>query len=246
MIKDNQKGVSLIITFFIMIIILSVVLSISIILYSEVKVIRNISNSMVGLYAADSGIEKVLYYDRQETSFSSGQSCTNNSTCVDPKYPICSGGYCTVSVSRGLCSMFASINPNSCPTSGAQTDSSIYCAHISADIPSNVYFPTLSAPSTSVEGYAYPNNGCDPNTCNDCEISFNTTLDSGITYYTTAKVYPNDTNSDFEVDSRGVFSGVGREIQILVTTCAGNFDPSTSCTTCLKGYTGSDCNTPSP
>ena len=40
----DERGVSLIITFFIMIIILSVVLSISIILYSEVKVIRNNRN----------------------------------------------------------------------------------------------------------------------------------------------------------------------------------------------------------
>lgn len=62
---ESEKGVSLIITLFIMIIILAVVLSISILLYSELKVIRNIGNSVVGLYAADSGIEKVLYYDRQ-------------------------------------------------------------------------------------------------------------------------------------------------------------------------------------
>ncbi len=62
---EKQKGVSLIITFFIMIIILAVVLSVSLLLYGEIKVIRNIGNSMVSLYAADSGIEKVLYYDRQ-------------------------------------------------------------------------------------------------------------------------------------------------------------------------------------
>ena len=65
MITDKQKGVSLIITFFIMIIILSVILSVSVILYSEVKVVRNIGNSVVSFYAAESGIEKVLYYDRQ-------------------------------------------------------------------------------------------------------------------------------------------------------------------------------------
>jgi len=62
---NSESGVSLIITFFVMIIILSVVLSVSILLYSEVKVIRDIGNSTVGFYAADSGIEKVLYYDRQ-------------------------------------------------------------------------------------------------------------------------------------------------------------------------------------
>jgi hypothetical protein len=63
---NNEKGVSLIMTFFIMMIILAVVLAISVLLYSELKVIRNISNSMISFYAADSGIEKVLYYDRQK------------------------------------------------------------------------------------------------------------------------------------------------------------------------------------
>lgn len=58
MFNDSERGVSLIITFFIMIIVLAVVLSISILLYSEVKVIRNIGNSMVSFYAGESGIEK--------------------------------------------------------------------------------------------------------------------------------------------------------------------------------------------
>jgi len=65
MVADKQKGVSLIITLFIMIIILGVVLFISALLYSEVKIIKNIGDSMIAFYAADSGAEKVLYYDRQ-------------------------------------------------------------------------------------------------------------------------------------------------------------------------------------
>ena len=99
--QNCEKGVSLIITFFIMIIILTVVLSISIILYSEIKVIRNIGNSMISLYAADSGIEKVLYYDRQ----------------VLPE-----------GASRGLCSMLDSnyciVDPD---PSNISVDHSIYC-----------------------------------------------------------------------------------------------------------------------
>jgi len=66
MINNSQKGVSLIITFFISIIILFIVLSISTLLYSEIKVIRNMGNSMNAFYAAESGVEKVLYYDRKE------------------------------------------------------------------------------------------------------------------------------------------------------------------------------------
>jgi len=65
MFNNSQKGVSLIITFFISIIILFIVLSISALLYSEIKIIRNMGNSMNAFYAAESGVEKVLYYDRK-------------------------------------------------------------------------------------------------------------------------------------------------------------------------------------
>ena len=89
--RQNQEGVSLIITFFIMVIILSVVLSISVLLYNEVKVIRNIGNSIVSFYAADSGIEKVLFYDRQVLPLSN---------------------YGETAVKRGLCSMLSQNNPD--------------------------------------------------------------------------------------------------------------------------------------
>lgn len=64
--KNKEKGVSLIITFFILTIILAVVLSVSIFLYGQIKIIRNIDNSVVAFYAADSGVEKTLYYDRKQ------------------------------------------------------------------------------------------------------------------------------------------------------------------------------------
>ncbi len=98
MIKNYQKGVSLIITFFILTIILAVVSAISAILYSEIRIIRNIGNSVIAFYAADSGVEKTLYYDRK----------------IMP-----AGG------KRGVCFMCDPVNP-SCPTDNA--DSSINCA----------------------------------------------------------------------------------------------------------------------
>lgn len=97
----NQRGVSLIITLFIMIIILAVVLSVSTLLYSQVKVIRDSGNSVVSFYAADSGIEKVLYYDWQ----------------VVPAGAV-----------RGLCAIAAT--PPSCipdPSTTASGDHSIFC-----------------------------------------------------------------------------------------------------------------------
>lgn len=66
--ENSQKGVSLIISFFVMIIIVAVVLSITTLLYNEIKMIRNIGNSVVAFYAADSGVEKILYYDRKIAS----------------------------------------------------------------------------------------------------------------------------------------------------------------------------------
>ncbi len=105
---DSQKGVSLIITFFIMVIILAVVLSVSVILYSEVKVIRNIGDSTASLFAADGGIEKLLYYD-----YKGLPADTDNIT----------------GVTRGLCEMFDLANSNSCTSTSAGNDASMACSN---------------------------------------------------------------------------------------------------------------------
>jgi hypothetical protein len=60
-----------------MIIILAVVLSISAIFYSELKIVKNIGNSVVAFYTAESGIEETLYIHRvvladDESSVGSG------------------------------------------------------------------------------------------------------------------------------------------------------------------------------
>ena len=165
-----------------MIIILAVVLSISTILYSEIKVLRNIGNSVVGLYAADSGIEKVLFFDRQ----------------VRPANAV-----------RGLCSMYkfdVVNNPNACTEDSTPdnptVEHSIYCNN----------------QATLKVGTADATNGCDPAVCDDCTISFDTVLDTGITYSTTAVVADNKNFKNFEIDSKGVFGGAGRQIQIVIKT----------------------------
>lgn len=80
--NNKQKGVTLIITFFIMVIVLAVVLGISVILYSEIIVVRNMGNSVISFYSADSGIEKVLYYDRMILPAGAGRGlCSICSTC---------------------------------------------------------------------------------------------------------------------------------------------------------------------
>ena len=110
-ISNSERGVSLIITFFIMIIILAIVLSVSTLLYSEIKVMRNLGNSMISLYAADSGIEKVLYYDRQVL------------LVIGPD-----GEGNPVYAPRGLCSMLDPDNIDSCQQKGdGILDPSVYC-----------------------------------------------------------------------------------------------------------------------
>jgi len=203
MITDKQKGVSLIMTFFIMVIILSVVLAISIILYSEIKVIRNMGNSVVSLYAADSGIEKVLYYDRQAIPLiSTGVNCTTQEDCGPDQ--ICdSDSFCKTSAKRGLCAMFDSANnPKYCAE--GNSDNGIYCN---------------SQSKVDASGYG---KGCDINTCENCQISFITTFDNR-KYTTTAKVYPDDSgtfiDSYFAITSKGVFplsGGAQRQIYILI------------------------------
>jgi len=88
MLNNQERGVSLIITFFVMTILLAVVLGVSVILYSGIKIIRNIGDSVVSYYLAESGMEKTLYYDR------SGR----------PAYAL-----------RGLCNMCNDSNADRCP-----------------------------------------------------------------------------------------------------------------------------------
>jgi len=88
MIKNSEKGVSLIITFFILVIVLAVVLSISVILYSEIRIIRNIGDSVVAFYAADSGVEKTLYYDRKVLP--EGMAGSKRGICNMCNYESCS------------------------------------------------------------------------------------------------------------------------------------------------------------
>jgi hypothetical protein len=68
MYKNKQKGFSLIVVFFVMSIMLVVVLSMISVLLGEMNTMRNIGDSTVAYYLAESGVEKTLYFDRQDPS----------------------------------------------------------------------------------------------------------------------------------------------------------------------------------
>jgi len=149
---------------------------------------------MMGLYTADSGIEKVLYYDRQVRLISSTTACSIGSGCSTNQ--ICSNGYCATVVSRGLCMMADSIHnadrycqSDSSPAS--QGEHGIYC-----------------------NGFTSSGNDCNPTTCSNCTISFDTSLGKK-NYHVEAKIYPNGNFSNLEINSKGESGGAQRQIQIL-------------------------------
>ncbi|MDP3991096.1 MAG: hypothetical protein Q8P63_02260 [Candidatus Nealsonbacteria bacterium] len=67
MLENNQKGISLYISFMIMAILLSVALGLNTIFIGQTKTIRGIGNSVIALSAADAGIERILL-DRNNPS----------------------------------------------------------------------------------------------------------------------------------------------------------------------------------
>ena len=58
---NSQKGISLYIAFLIMTILLSIGLSMSTILVSEIKTMREMGKSVIAYYAAETGIERALF-----------------------------------------------------------------------------------------------------------------------------------------------------------------------------------------
>lgn len=198
MFKDNQqKGVSLIITFFIMTIILSVILSVSIFLYNQIKIIRNIGNSVVSFFAADSGVEKVLYYDRKSLPIIG----------VDPDTEE------NILAPRGLCTMylFSQYPETACPSEGDNTDldNSLLCE---PDI--NYISPVPGDLKLK---------GCDPEICNNCTIAFSSEF-ANKSYEVTASVKPSTDNesTDFRIDSRGKFGNTERQIKVSISSASAD------------------------
>ncbi len=187
---NPERGVSLIITFFIMLIILAVVLFVSIILYSEIKIIRNIGDAMVSFFAADSGIEKVLYYDRKVV-------------------PVLIGSDPEVNVARGLCTMYASegVNSKTCDTGES---GSVFCT------PNDGFAEPQVYPVGSTNNHGCDLDKC--NNCKVSFTTYFD--DSNKYYYSTsAEVYPSGDgkSSNFQIQSLGAFGGAERQIEIIIS-----------------------------
>lgn len=165
MIHNPQKGVSLIVTFLIMTILLGVVLSPSVILFNEIKIIRNIGDSVAAFYAAETGTERTMYFDRKQIP---------------------------IGAERGFCSICSTCSSNDCQD--------------------------CSVASTKVGG-----NGCDPMTCDNCQITYKAAFDSTTpdekTYSVNATVTPDPGpgNSIFGIRSKGFYKDTARAIELIST-----------------------------
>ncbi len=70
--KNNQSGVVLIMSLMILLVMIISVIALSRVIVGEVKMTRNSDNSIIAFYAAESGVEKALYYlklGRENTNF---------------------------------------------------------------------------------------------------------------------------------------------------------------------------------
>jgi len=203
----RQAGVSLIMTFFIMIIILAVIFFISALLFVEVRRTKNIGDSVSALYAADSGIEKILYYDYKVIPYieNTGEMCDENTPC--PAGQICENNTCQIPAARGLCTIFdEGKNPNTCPDG---TGDPIACYEKNS--------PYIVGTDDGVPDPKFVmTDGCDPNVCADCMVSFKTSFD-GREYTATGKIYPvSDEVLIFEVKSTGTFGTASRGVNVAI------------------------------
>lgn len=79
---NENRGVSLYLTLTLMALMLTIALGVSSILISQMRSLGEMGNSVVAFYAADTGIERMLYAARQESyAPSSGDSCGSPFSC---------------------------------------------------------------------------------------------------------------------------------------------------------------------
>lgn len=64
MFKSSQRGVAVFLALLVMIPLLAMAIGVSIILLTQLRILREQGHSVIAFYAADTGIEKAVYEDR--------------------------------------------------------------------------------------------------------------------------------------------------------------------------------------
>lgn len=101
--QRTGRGVSIYMAILVMSILLAVAIGTAAILLNQIKMIRSMGDSVVALYAADTGIERVLYYNPDpevvvsdnldnNSTYSAKKVLPNGTTCIADYYCIKSIG----------------------------------------------------------------------------------------------------------------------------------------------------------
>src|SRR3989344_1355294 len=75
--KNSESGISLVVTFLIMTVLLGIVLSLSTILIGQIKIIGNITNSIVATSYAQTGLERLLYLNKKQVPIGASRGLCN-------------------------------------------------------------------------------------------------------------------------------------------------------------------------
>jgi len=76
----NEKGISIYLALMVMSILLALSLGISTILFGQMKIMKEMGYSVIAFYAADTGIEKILYDDSQGIDIMT--TCPESTPCL--------------------------------------------------------------------------------------------------------------------------------------------------------------------
>ena len=144
MIMNNQKGISLIVTFLIMTIMLVIVLGISTILFHKIKIINDLENSASSFNSAFSGMEKTLYFDKKQVPNGAKRGfCNICNACAD-----CNSCTLTPLAPNG-CNITNCVN---CQLTYSSTfDNRSY--NIDAKVTPNILSPTVSDFYINAQGF---------------------------------------------------------------------------------------------
>ena len=84
--NHSQKGVSLVIIFLIMTIMLAIVLSIGVILSRQIAMVSNMGNAISSFYAAQTGAEEALYFAKKLAGVCSVCAICESASCDSCSY----------------------------------------------------------------------------------------------------------------------------------------------------------------
>lgn len=99
---ESHRGMALLLTVLILSALLAVSLGIFTVVYTELRINGEMSKSFTALYAADQGMEQLLYCDRVSSSACTSWTCSGSADCTytPPKASLPNGACITLIMTR--------------------------------------------------------------------------------------------------------------------------------------------------